>query len=89
MFVEKPFNRFRFRYWLQPWQELDWPLLALTTGLTFFGGVMIRSTELHRNQIDWWPHWILGGIGVLLVMLIARLALRYLDSVEMDHLWIY
>ncbi len=50
----------------------DWVLLLLTVGLTFFGGIMIRSTELNRPVTDWWQHWILGGFGLVLALLITR-----------------
>jgi rod shape determining protein RodA len=32
---------------------MDWFLLILTVGLTGFGGVMIRSTELNFGWTDW------------------------------------
>jgi rod shape determining protein RodA len=62
----------RWKSFLAPWQELDWQLLALTIGLTFLGGVMIRSAELNNGQTDWWWHWVIGGIGLTLALFIAR-----------------
>jgi rod shape determining protein RodA len=62
----------RWKTALTPWQELDWQLMALSIGLTGFGGVMIRSAELNNGQTDWWWHWIIGGIGVALVLTISR-----------------
>ncbi len=53
-------------------QELDWPLLILTIGITILGGVMIRSAELYNGQTDWWWHWVTGGIGLVLALFIAR-----------------
>ncbi len=52
--------------------KTDWVLLLITVGLTFFGGIMIRSAELNRPVTDWWQHWLLGGFGVVLALLIAR-----------------
>jgi rod shape determining protein RodA len=52
--------------------KTDWVLLLLTVGLTFFGGIMIRSTELNRPVTDWWQHWVLGGFGLVLALLITR-----------------
>ncbi len=52
--------------------KTDWVLLLLTVGLTFFGGIMIRSAELNRPVTDWWQHWVLGGFGVVLALLITR-----------------
>ena len=62
----------RWKSFLAPWQELDWQLLALTVGLTFLGGVMIRSAELNNGQTDWWWHWVMGGIGLVVALFIAR-----------------
>jgi rod shape determining protein RodA len=52
--------------------KTDWVLLLLTVGLTFFGGIMIRSTELNRPVTDWWQHWVLGGFGLVIALLITR-----------------
>jgi rod shape determining protein RodA len=47
-------------------------------GLTFFGGVMIRSTELNQPVTDWSQHWIFGGVGLLIVFGIARISYNHL-----------
>jgi rod shape determining protein RodA len=60
------------------WQQMDWLLIFLVLGLTFFGGVMIRSTELNQPVTDWWQHWIFGGIGLLVVLGIARISYNHL-----------
>jgi rod shape determining protein RodA len=52
--------------------KTDWVLLFLTVGLTFFGGIMIRSAELNRPVTDWWQHWLLGSFGVVIAMLLTR-----------------
>ncbi len=52
--------------------KTDWVLLFITIGLTFFGGIMIRSTELNRPVTDWWQHWVLGGFGLVIALLITR-----------------
>jgi rod shape determining protein RodA len=62
----------RWKSLVAPWQELDLQLLAVTIGLTFLGGVMIRSAELNNGQTDWWWHWLMGGIGLAIALFIAR-----------------
>ncbi|PSB02253.1 rod shape-determining protein RodA [Merismopedia glauca] len=57
---------------LSPWDQIDWVLLISVVGLTFFGGVAIRTTELHQGLIDWWQHWIFGGLGVGLALWLSR-----------------
>jgi len=60
------------------WQQMDWLLLFMALGLTFFGGVMIRSTELNQPVTDWWQHWLFGGIGLAIVLGIARTSYNHL-----------
>jgi rod shape determining protein RodA len=68
----KSLTGMRWKSLVAPWQELDLQLLAVTIGLTFLGGVMIRSAELNNGQTDWWWHWIMGGIGLAIALFIAR-----------------
>jgi rod shape determining protein RodA len=56
------------------WQQMDWLLLFLVVGLTCFGGIMIRSTELNQPVTDWTQHWIFGGIGTAIALGIARVS---------------
>jgi rod shape determining protein RodA len=52
--------------------KADWVIILITIGLTAFGGVMIRSTELNRPVTDWWQHWLWGGIGLGIALFITR-----------------
>lgn len=74
--LQRSFGRIQWKiYWkslIAPWREIDWLLLGLVVGLTVFGGVMIRSTELNQGWTDWWQHWIVGGVGLIAALLIAR-----------------
>jgi rod shape determining protein RodA len=55
----------------QPWQDVDWVLLLLPIALTVLGGLMIRSTELQTGSTNWIQHWVTGGVGVVLMMILA------------------
>ncbi|GAB1538618.1 rod shape-determining protein RodA [Scytonema sp. NUACC21] len=33
---------------------------------------MIRRTELNQGLTDWWWHWLMGGIGLTIALVIAR-----------------
>jgi rod shape determining protein RodA len=66
---------------------MDWWLLILVIGLTFFGGTMIRSTELSQPLgrsimglpiTHWVQHWVFGGIGLLMALGIARISYNHL-----------
>jgi rod shape determining protein RodA len=62
----------RLTMWLQPWQEVDWLLFLAPIWLTVLGGVMIHSVELNAGWTDWWRHWITGGIGLVLALVLAQ-----------------
>lgn len=51
---------------------MDWVLLLVVVGLTILGGLTIRSIELSSQATDWWQHWIIGGIGLVVVFLLSR-----------------
>jgi rod shape determining protein RodA len=60
------------------WLQIDWILLSIVLGLTFFGGVMIRSAELNQPVTDWWQHWLFGGIGLVIILVISRISYNHL-----------
>lgn len=59
-------------YLFAPWKQIDLWLLGLCVSVTLFGGMMIRSAELNQGLTDWWQHWLVGGVGLTIAMLIAR-----------------
>jgi rod shape determining protein RodA len=79
-------NQNRWKYWIKPWQQLDWLLFLLVVGVSIFGGVMIRSTELSQGLIDWWWHWLVTGIGTVIALVISRI--RYENLLQI-HWFIY
>jgi rod shape determining protein RodA len=68
----KSVSKISWQYWVKPWQQVDVLLFILPVALTVFGGVMIRSTELNQAVTDWWWHWLMGLIGLVLALFIAR-----------------
>jgi rod shape determining protein RodA len=46
------------------------------------GGLLIRSTELHQGWTDWSQHWIIGLIGVAIVLGMARVDYKILLSLH-------
>lgn len=60
------------------WREVDWFLLLLVIGLTVFGGISIRSTEISEELNHGFQHWYIGGIGLGLTMIIASWRYRIL-----------
>jgi len=77
--LQRPiWQRIQWKALIQPWQNIDWTLLALVAGITIFGGVFIRSAELNQGWTDWMQHWIIGGIGLVIALLLARTRYEYL-----------
>jgi len=72
MLTQRSLRPLRWKSLLQPWQEVDWLLLAMVLALTFIGGLAIRSVELHEPQTDWAQHWVTGAVGLGFAMAIAR-----------------
>jgi rod shape determining protein RodA len=70
--LNQPLHRFHWKSLTQSWQNADGLLLALVIVLTFIGGLAIRSVELTETRADWVQHWVTGGVGVAIALLIAR-----------------
>ncbi len=74
--LTRSFKQFPFKSWLNPWEDMDGWLLGATVGLTLLGGLLIRSTQLHVRvvgvEVSWFQHWITGGIGLCLLLGLAR-----------------
>lgn len=64
--------KIRSPYLFAAWKQIDLWLLGLCVSVTLFGGLMIRSAELNQGLTDWWQHWLVGGVGLTVAMLIAR-----------------
>lgn len=73
-----------WRRWLKPWQNIDPYLFWVPILLTLVGGLLIRSTELHQGWTDWLQHWIVGAVGVGIVLLFSRLNYKVL----LDWHWV-
>jgi rod shape determining protein RodA len=64
----------RWKRWLQGWQELDGLLLLLPTLMMGFASVVIASTQINLDTtIFGWNHFILGIIGLIGALWIARI----------------
>ncbi|MEO1209115.1 MAG: rod shape-determining protein RodA [Cyanobacteria bacterium J06638_20] len=70
--LNQPLQRFHWKSLIQPWQNADGLLLGLVIVLTFIGGLAIHSVELTEARADWMQHWVTGGVGVAIALLIAR-----------------
>ncbi|MBD2519291.1 rod shape-determining protein RodA [Nostoc sp. FACHB-973] len=84
MLLKRSLPKIRWKSWVKPWQYVDWLLFCLPVAVSIFGGVMILSTELKQPVTDWWWHWLVAGIGVLIALFLARI--RY--EILMQYHWV-
>ena len=73
MLLKRSLPKIRWKSWVKPWQSVDWLLFCLPIAISIFGGTMILSTELKQPVTDWWWHWLVAGIGVLIALLLSRI----------------
>jgi rod shape determining protein RodA len=71
------------RSWVNLWREwrdLDILLMLFPILLTAIGGMTIYSAELNAGWTDWWWHWLIGVIGCVIALAIARIPFdQFLD----------
>ncbi len=76
--IQKSLHRPTWTLWFSDLPGVDWFLFLLVIALTALGGLMIWSTERHEGLIDWWQHWTIGGIGIIITLLLARWRYEFL-----------
>jgi rod shape determining protein RodA len=79
-------SRWNFKSWIQPWADIDWLLLFLVMAMTIGGSIAIRSVELSSGGTNWIQHLVMGGIGLVIALWLARS--RY-EEIERWRWWIY
>ncbi|MEL6903577.1 MAG: rod shape-determining protein RodA, partial [Cyanobacteria bacterium J06606_4] len=63
----------RWKRLLQGWQGVDWLLFMLPVGVTIFASILIGSTQKYTGETSYAiNHAILGAVGVVLALWIAR-----------------
>ncbi|MDF5738435.1 MULTISPECIES: rod shape-determining protein RodA [unclassified Nostoc] len=72
MLLKRSLPKIRWKSWVKPWQDVDWLLFCLPIAVSIFGGIMILSTELKQPVTDWWWHWMVAAIGVLIALFLSR-----------------
>ncbi len=64
---------FRWKSFVNRWQQFDWFLLLLIIAITSCGVIMIRSTEIHQGQTSYWlQHGIFAIFGLTVALVISR-----------------
>ncbi|MEM7757655.1 MAG: rod shape-determining protein RodA [Cyanobacteria bacterium P01_A01_bin.40] len=54
------------------WRHLDWILLLAIISLNTFGGLTIYSTELPGKHSYSYQHWLVGILGLIIVLIFSR-----------------
>ncbi|MDJ0650043.1 MAG: rod shape-determining protein RodA [Xenococcaceae cyanobacterium MO_188.B19] len=63
---------------IHPWRNIDWFLLLLVLSLTGFGSLTIYSIELAEGLNRNYQHLLMGGVGLIIALTIARFNYRSL-----------
>ena len=80
MLLKRSGPKIGWHSWIKPWQQMDWLLLCLPLAASVFGGLMIFSTERNQPVTDWWWHWLITGIGLIIALCLSRF--RYEKLIE-------
>ncbi len=70
--------------WFYPWRGVDWLLLGAVWATTVIGAVFIHSSQLHLEENDSLQHLLVGVIGTILALILARIP----ESVFMGSHWV-
>ncbi len=63
-----------------PWSNADPLLWGLPIAITLLAGLLIASTQRDSPLADWKNHWITGGVGLTIAILLAKLDLSKLKG---------
>jgi rod shape determining protein RodA len=62
--------------------SIDWLLWGIPLAMVGLAGVLIASTQRQADYADWYQHWITGAVGLGVALLLARLPLQRLVSLQ-------
>ena len=60
----------------------DLLLWGIPLGLTLLAGILIASTQRQADYADWYQHWIAAVVGMGLALLVARLPIERVQSLQ-------
>ncbi len=70
--LQKSLPILKWKSILRNWQQIDWILLVLVVAITTFGGFTIASCEIDESTNYAIGHWIVGILGLILAMTLAK-----------------
>ncbi|MEL6500730.1 MAG: rod shape-determining protein RodA [Cyanobacteria bacterium J06623_1] len=59
-------------FFISAWRSLDWLLLLSVVAVTLFGGFTIYSTELPGKHSYSYQHWMVGVLGLVIILVLGR-----------------
>ncbi|CAK6701187.1 rod shape-determining protein RodA [Synechococcus sp. CBW1107] len=66
----------------RPLQDVDLILWGIPLAMTLVSGILIASTQRQAAYAEWYQHWITAAVGMGLALLLARVPLRRLQSLQ-------
>jgi len=68
-----------------PLAGTDLVLWGIPLAMVFVAGILIASTQREADYADWYQHWITAAVGMAIALLLARVPLERLRSLQ----WVF
>jgi len=68
-----------------PLAGTDLVLWGIPLAMVFVAGILIASTQREADYADWYQHWITAAVGMVIALLLARVPLERLRSLQ----WVF
>ena len=65
-----------------PLAGVDLVLWGIPLAMIFFAGILIASTQREADYADWYQHWVIAAVGMVIALLLARLPLERLKPLQ-------
>ena len=65
-----------------PLAGVDLVLWGIPLAMVFFAGILIASTQREADYADWYQHWVIAAVGMVIALLLARLPLERLKPLQ-------
>jgi rod shape determining protein RodA len=65
-----------------PLAGVDLALWGIPLAMVFFAGILIASTQREADYADWYQHWVIAAVGMVIALLLARLPLDRLKPLQ-------
>ena len=65
-----------------PLAGVDLVLWGIPLAMVFFAGILIASTQREADYADWYQHWVIAAVGMVIAIALSRLPLQRLKPLQ-------